>query len=242
MKITKREVLASITIIAVWIGIGFFIAGKIDDWQQDANAEYDKAARIEKQDLFEHGMKTNLGNAFAYGSLEAKEPVTYPEIGGGYSYIRKEKERYTMHTRTVTYTTGSGSSRQTHTRVETYWTWDVVEVESQKSKTFIFLGNEFKSNLIDLPGSNYIDTIKESGYIRYQYYGVPKELKGTLYATLKDGTIKEGSKFYNDMTIEEVTESLEKNYWTIFFWVVWIILLGIIVYKFYYLDNDWLEG
>ena len=51
MEITKREVIASITIIAVWICIGLAIAGKINDWQQDKNAEYDRAARIVQQDL-----------------------------------------------------------------------------------------------------------------------------------------------------------------------------------------------
>ena len=39
MEITKREVAASITIIALWIAIGLVISGKIDEWHQDKTAE-----------------------------------------------------------------------------------------------------------------------------------------------------------------------------------------------------------
>ena len=41
MEITKREVIASITIIAFWLFIGFLVSVKIDTWQHDQNAEYD---------------------------------------------------------------------------------------------------------------------------------------------------------------------------------------------------------
>lgn len=242
MEITKREILVSITIVAIWISIGLFIAGRINDWQQDKNMEYEKAARIERQDLFEHGMATNLGNAFVYGTLEAKEPVTYPDIKGEYSYIRKEKERYTMHTRTVTYTTGSGSNRQTHTRMETYWTWDVVNVEEKRAKELIFLENTFSSGLVDLPGADYIDIVKESGYVRYVYYGVPAKMNGTLCTTLADGTIREGSKFYDNKTIDETVDTLVAESWIFVFWIIWLFLLGVGLFWFYRKDNDWLEG
>ena len=123
MEITKREVAASITIIALWITIGIAISGKIDEWKQDKTAEYDRAARITEQELFEHGMETNLGNAFVYGELKAKDPVSYPEIKGEYSYIKKVKEQYTKHTRTVTRTKENGKGEtETYEEEEEYWT------------------------------------------------------------------------------------------------------------------------
>ena len=80
--ITKREVIASISIIAVMLLIGFFISDKIYENQLDANEKYNKAAKIKTQETFEYGMRTNIGNAFVYGNLEAIDTVTYPEIGG----------------------------------------------------------------------------------------------------------------------------------------------------------------
>ena len=92
-EITKREMLASISIIAIMLLIGLLIAGKISDYQLDKNERYNKAVKIETQELFEYGMRTNVGNAFVYGDLEAVDTVTYPEIGGEYMYIEKVKEK-----------------------------------------------------------------------------------------------------------------------------------------------------
>lgn len=94
-EITKREILASISIIAVLLLIGFIISGKISDHLIDKNEKYNKAVKIKEQDLFEYGMRTDIGNAFVYGDLEAVDAVTYPEIGGKYMYVRKVEEHYT---------------------------------------------------------------------------------------------------------------------------------------------------
>ena len=92
-EITRREILASISIIAVMILIGVLISGKISEHQMDENEIYNKADKIESADLFQHGMNTNIGNAFVYGDLEAVDTVTYPEIGGKYMDVKKVKER-----------------------------------------------------------------------------------------------------------------------------------------------------
>lgn len=89
--ITKREVIASISIIAIMLLIGVLIGDKISDWQLDRNEKYNKAVKIETQDLFEYGMRTNIGNAFAYGDLLAVDTVTYPEIGGEYMWVKRSR-------------------------------------------------------------------------------------------------------------------------------------------------------
>lgn len=241
MEITKREVIASVVIIAIMLMIGFAISGKISDYQNDKNAEYQKAIHVSDHEMFEYGMQTNVGNAFVYGDLKAVDTVTYPEIDGQYMYVEKIKEKYTQHTRTVTYTTGSGKNRQTHTRVETYWTWDKVGSEDKMCKEISFCEVIFDSNKIDLPGTNYIDTVKESSRIRYKYYGVNTQYTGTLYTSLKDNTITNNSKFYNEMSIDEALEHCTSNIGLPMFWVIWIALIAAAVYSFYYLDNRWLE-
>ena len=238
MHITKREILVSIAIISIMLLLGVVIHGNINDRLMLEYQKYNMALQINNDpELFNYGMKTNVGNAFVYGDLKAIDTVTYPEIGGGYMYIEKVKEKYTMHTRTVT-TTVNG---KTTTRVETYWTWDRVGSEDKKCKEISFCDVVFSSNKIDLPPDYYIDTIKESSHIRYKYYGVGTEYTGTIFAELKDGTIPDDTKFNNNMNIEETMESLKSGWQLILFWFFWIALTGCCVYGFYYLDNWWLE-
>lgn len=236
MEITKREILASISIIAIMILFGILISTKISEYQMDKNEIYNKAVKIEDQNMFQYGMDTNIGNAFVYGILEAVDTVTYPEIDGKYMYIFEE--HYNMHTRTYT-TTDSKGHRQTHTR--TYWSWDYAGEENLKCKEISFCGIAFSSNKIKLPDCRYIDTIKDSGFVRHKYYGVNTEYEGTIFTELKDKTISDNSPFYDSFTIEKAVDYLESGIPIILFWIVWIILIVIVVFGFYYLDNRWLE-
>lgn len=240
-EITKREIIASISIIAVMILIGVLISGKISEHQMDKNEIYNKAVKIDSTDLFQYGMDTNVGNAFVYGDLEAVDTVTFSEIGGEYMYVEKVKERYTEHTRQVSHTKTVNGKTQTYYTTETYWTWDRVSSEDKKCKEISFCGSTFKSNKFDIPGTDYIDTIKESNYVRYKYYGTQTKFTGTIFTELKDKTISDNTCFYNNKNIEETVEYLKSKSGEIIFWAFWIILIIACVFGFYYLDNKWLE-
>lgn len=239
-EITKRELLASVSIIAIMLLIGVLISGKISEAQLDANEKYNKAIKIDTLDLFEYGMRTNLGNAFVYGDLEAVDTVSYPDIDGSYMYIEKIKEKYTKHTRTVSDYDDDGNKIREHKEV--YWTWDIVNRESLKCEEVSFLGHVFTSDKIDIPGGHYINTIKESSKIRYKYYGVDTSFVGTIFTDLRFDTITDNTPFYVNMTIEQAVKHLETGSYVIFFWIFWIILTGFCVYGFYYADNNWLEN
>lgn len=237
-EITKREIIASICIIAVMILFGVLISEKISEHQMDKNEVYNKAVKIESTDLFQYGMDTNVGNAFVYGDLVAIDTVTYPEIGGEYMYVEKVKERYTRHTRTKTYTDSNG---KTKTKTEVYWTWDRVGSEDKLCDEVSFCNVTFDTNKIDIPYADYIDTIKESLHVRYKYYGVGTNHTGTIFTELKDKTIKDNTSFYGNMTIDETVEYLESGIGIYIFWIFWILLICALVYGFYYIDNKWLE-
>ena len=237
-EITKREVLASISIVAVLLLIGVLISGKIEESQTDKNAVYNKAIKIDSKDLFEYGMRTNIGNAFVYGDLVAVDPVTYPEIGGSYMYVKKIKEEYTIHTRTVTTRDSKG---RTHTRTETYWTWDEVSREHIQCNEVSFCGVIFDSEKIEQPNSNYIDTIMESSHVRYKYYGTEVSHTGTIFTTLKDKTISDNTPFYENKNIEETVETLESDISLFLFWFFWVVVIVACVIGFYVIDNRWLE-
>lgn len=236
MEITKREVIGAVAILAALLTIGSLISGKIQDHIMDIQEKYNKAIKIEDRDIFEYGMRTNIGNAFVYGDLDAVDTVSYPEIGGEYMYVEKVKERYTRHTRTVT-TTVNGKVR---TRTQVYWSWDRVGSEDVKCKEITFLGVLFDSDKIQIPSPVHLTTIKESYYIRYKYYGTPVHHTGTIFTSLDGGTISDQSPFY-EMNIQETVKYLDNNIGLIAFWIFWIILMCGCVYGWFYLDNYWLE-
>lgn len=236
-EITKREVLACISIIAVMLMLGVWIGGGISEACADRNEIYNKAVKLETADMFEYGMRTNVGNAFVHGDLKAVDTVTYDEIGGEYMYVEKVKEKYTKHTQTYTVTVNG--KRQTHTR--TYWSWDVVSRDSKKCEEIAFLGVVFDSDKIRLPGDHHIDTISGGYHIRYKYYGVDTEHVGTIFTDLWDGTISDNTPFYKNYTIPEAVEHLQAWDWISVFWIFWIILTAGACYGFCYLDNHWLE-
>lgn len=103
--VTKREILLSIAIVCIMLLLGSLIADAINDSVMEKHQEYNTALQINAdKELFEYGMRTNIGNAFVYGELKAVDPVGYEEVEGQYSYIKKVKEKYTKHTRVVTKT------------------------------------------------------------------------------------------------------------------------------------------
>ena len=240
--ITVREIIASISIIAVMLLVGVLISEKISESQINQNKIYDQAVKIENNsELFQYGMNTNVGNAFVYGDLEAVDTVSFPEIEGEYLYIEKVKERYTRHTRLVTKTRTVNGKTQSYTTTETYWTWDRVDSEEQKAKEISFCDIIFSIDKIELPNSEYIYTIKESSKIRYKYYGIGTKFTGTIFTDLRNKTISDNTSFYNNMTIEETVDHLESEVGIIIFWIAWIILTCICVFGFFYIDNKWLE-
>ena len=96
-EITARELLFSVIIVLVMLTTGFFIGEKISSSADERNQEYEQAAKIDgDKELFGYGMRTDIGNAFVYGTLKTVDPVSLPEIDGEYAYIRKVKEKYTI--------------------------------------------------------------------------------------------------------------------------------------------------
>lgn len=241
--VSKREVLFSVVIICIMLMFGVLIGGSISDAVADQNEIYNKALKVESPDMFEYGMRTNIGNAFVYGDLIAVDTVSYPAVDGEYMYIRKVTEKYTKHYRTVTKTrTNSDGETETYTEIEEYWTWDEIDRESQVCSEVTFLNVTFPSNKIDMPGAHGIDIIyKGFNDIRYIYSGVDPSHTGTIFTVLSDGTISDNSQFFKDADISEAIERIRAVDRTIVFWVIWIFLTGVATVMFWRIENDWLE-
>ena len=248
MEITKREIIASIAIIAVMLTIGFIISGKIIEHQIEKNDEYQKAVHIEDKELFEYSMRTNVGNAFVYGDIKPVDTVTYEEIGGEYLYVEKNEERYERHEKWVTEKDSKGKE---HKKKKVWYEWEIENRESKRVKEIEFLGVKFDYGKINLPGKEYIDTISggkvyswksgERVKVRFKYYGVTTEHTGTIYTHLSDKTISDDSPFYEDFTIDEALDKCTSGTGNVIFWILWIVLIFCCVYGFYYAENRWLE-
>lgn len=241
MKIKKTEVIASVVIIAFMFIVGFAISGRMTQNMLEKYQEYDTAIQIDDKELFEYGMKTNVGNAFVYGKLKAIDSVSFPELKEQYAFVKKVEQEYRRHTRTVTRTyTDSKGKTHTKTEIEEYWTWDTMKSEKKTATRISFLDVEFGYEKIPFPSSHQVEIIKTGYHKRNVYYGTDTSFEGTIFTVLKDETINETS-FYNNQTISETIESLESGMEIVIFWILWILLTAVIVVGFYYLDNRWLD-
>lgn len=241
MEITKREVIASVAIVAFMLMIGFAISEKIRQSLLEDYQIYDTAAQIDDKELFEYGMETNVGYAFGYGELKTLDPVSYPEVSGKYSYIKKEEQQYRKHYRYVKkeYRDSNGKKR-TRREKEYYWTWDTMRTDSKTATRISFLDVEFAYEKIPFPSSHQIEIVKTGYHKRNVYYGTDTDFQGTIFTSLKENTIND-TKFYKNQTISETIESLESGAEIVIFWILWILLTIGLVIGFYYFDNKWLN-
>ena len=233
----------SIAIIFVMTCNFFFVIISLSNDELKENSRYNKAVKIEDAEQFKYCMETNVGEAFAYGTLKAVDAVTFPELkleevksskeepfgdtqkeqkeqeDIKFIYIKKVEEKYTMHMMPVTNTDADG---RTYTTMQQCWQWDTVDTQEKMSSQVSFLGVTFDTDKIKMPKEIFQKTeYDDSGNVRYNYYGVRDSLKGTLCTTLCDSTIADDSPFYKGMTIKETVDMLKSD-------TSYIFLLGII--------------
>lgn len=240
VEVTPREVLVSVVIVLLMVGIGFFIAESIHNKVSVDNEQYFKALKIDNNpELFDYAIKTEVGNMLSYGKFKANEPVSDRLIKGEYFSIIKTEEHYVMKTRTVTYTDSNG---KTKTRTETYWEWDEVDEEQFKTDTFNYLGRNFKYKIVPFRNYKYKETVKTSSHVRFIFYVIPEEFNGTLYSKAKSKTITD-TKLYSGDNIKDVIADKEgsADNAVLIFWICWILLTSIIVVVFVVLENRYIN-
>ncbi len=228
-KISKKPIL-SIMVFVLMLLLGFAISKKIRQNQLEKYQTYDAAAKIESPELFKQGIADNVGLTFAYGELKAIDTVSYPEISGDYSYIKKEMQHYRRHSRTVK-KKHKDSKGKTYTTTETeyYWRWDTTGTVSKTATKISFLGVEFDYGKIPFPGSHKIDIITTGFHERTIYYGTETSFQGTIFTSLKENTINK-TKFYKNQTIPETVKNLKTGFGLIIFWIIWIFIMILVTF------------
>lgn len=242
-EITKREILVSIAITLLLIGLGFIISSAISNGINEKNEKYYKALKINNnEEQFKYAIKTNIGYVLAQGKVQAVKEVSIEDIEGTYFYIKKEKEVYTKHYREVEHTRTVGNKTETYYTTEEYWTWDYAGEETFNTEQFNFLGVDFEYGTINFYNTEYKETRSGDYNIRYNYYIIPYEFEGSLFTHIDNNTINENEFYYNN-TIENIIKNKESEEQTsrIIFWVLWCILIVFIDAAYISLENNYLE-
>lgn len=233
-SITKREVGTSITIIGIMVIIGIIISSHISANIDDIQARCDKAVKIDNDsEMFEYGMNTNVGDAFVYGELKAIDTVKDKHLKGDYLKIYRVEEHYCRHTRSVK------SGKTYHTKV--YYTWDKVGDKTLVCKEVNFCGKNFSSSKFNFSDLQNKGTKQITYNKRYIYYVIEKEIKGTIFTSLKNNTISYTNKFYTNKSINDTLKVLKNRTALYFFIIIWILVTILVVCIFFYIDNKWLE-
>ena len=257
MEITLREILVSIAIFLVLSGIGHLIYGNIDD--KSAIKKYETAQIIEdNKEKLDYLVNTKFGNVLVSSTFKTsdKDAVKFDEINGKYAFIKRVKERYTMHTRTVC----SGSGKNRTCRNEIYWTWDYVDSDRKYAKNIDFLGYSFDGEklLNQVPNKNlklsekiYKQKYKkikakyvyETSNVRYYYKYIPLNFKATIFTNTRDKEIFKDYTLFYEKTPEQVVENIKFTTKTskLLFIVVWSLMIAGVIYWYISLDNKYLE-
>lgn len=257
MEITLREILVSIAIFLVLSGIGHLIYGNIDD--KSAIKKYETAQIIEdNKEKLDYLINTKFGNVLISSTFKTgdKDAVKFDEINGEYAFIKRVKERYTMHTRTVC----SGSGKNMVCRPEMYWTWDCVDSDKKYAKNINFIGYSFdgKKLLNQVPNKNlklsekiYKQKYKkikakyvyETSDVRYYYEYIPLNFKATIFTNTRDKEIFKDYTLFYEKTPEQAVENIKSTTKTskLLFIVVWSLMSAGVIFWYISLDNNYLE-
>lgn len=265
MTITKREILVCIPIACILICLGLFIDSRIIESSLLSNEEYTKTLKIDNDnDMFKYVIDTNVGKVINYGEFKVSDGVKDSWLKNDYMYIKKITEEYRRHHRTVC--SGSGKTRSCHT--QTYYTWDDVNstinnVEKITFSSVDFLFTDFKKYPVyrlELSKDNVIDSLVNKiddnciyediswshhvGDKRYYYRVINKSFYGTVFGEVKGNKFQDKDKLtIHDSNIEDFLKS--KDGWSIatrvIYWIFYLIITGLAIYGYLYIDNDYLE-
>lgn len=257
IEITVREVLVSIAIFLLLSGIGCLIYGNI--YNKDKVKEYETAQIIhDDKGKLDYLVNTKFGNVIAYSTFKTddKNAVTFEEIDSKYSFIKRVKQKYTMHTRTVC----SGSGKTKTCRTETYWTWDNIDIDRKYAKNIDLMGYSFEGKKLLNQISN--DSLKlskkiykgkykkinskyvyESSHTRYYYEYIPINFKASIFSNTRDKEVFKDYTLFYKQTPEQAIKSIktDNDATKICFIVIWISIMGASICGYVKLDNDYLE-
>lgn len=238
--LTGREILISLLFLGIWVFFGGMIHRSIVNHTNNNNKMYRQAVSIDNNaPVFGHALDTNAGRMYAYGTMEAVNPISIDDLKSKHMRIVRRRQHYTMHT----YTTHHKVGKSTVTRVHHYWSWDTVKTDRFQVADIKFLDRTFNFNDFDVHGPTTEKTVGRGHHKRDVYELWSTNYTGTIFAKTNGKNSLEPCILWSGKTIEECRkiDISSGNGWLFLFWLGWLLLGGACIYGFYYIDNDWLE-
>lgn len=247
-----------VAIFFLMIALGFPISGKVTDKASDKAEVYSKALKIKDADMFNYAVSTRQGALITEGEFEAVDPVKFDEMTESFAYVTKTREDYVQKIRHIPEERDSKGNVTSPARTEIYWEWDVTGRNSLSSKKLSFFEKEYDTTKFSLIRSKSLYAedfvkgasgryLKTSSSTRYSYSGVPKAFSGSFVGVAGDDGLKsldgKDKIILYSASIEDHIENASKGELraSMFFWLVWIMLTGGIIYAYVAMENNYLD-
>lgn len=218
---TRNRWLALIGLIVLSILVDIAVgAGLLNHERQHASI-YRTALKTTDKDRFNYIVDSQQGKVVSYTKFTGVKPAKFHEMTTKRHYmaVKRDLERYTMHTRTVTDSKG-------HTHTETYWSWDYAGSDEVHSKSLTIFGRKYNADRFDL-SAFYADIDADklvghgtgltgsyyylNGMERYSYEVVPMSVKGSFISDTSKGTLSPVSGKYIEVSQEHYKDYLNHN-------------------------------
>lgn len=235
MEVTRREVIFSISIVAVILGLAYLLQSHLFDSSNIRINQLETATGVNEKGLFDHAMKTNLENIMIETEINAVDTVSSEFIKGDYMYVEEIKEKYVRKSRSVSYKCGDSRCYRT----EYYWTWDVVGRNKKHSKEVEVFDHKFKKNKITGYDSRRHSTVKTDRRTRYKINVTDKKIEGTIHAATKDGKWNLYKGQVKDDIVSDAITGVKTS--KVVYWLLSLLVAGGLSYWFVSHDNWWLE-
>lgn len=238
IEVTQREVIVALVFALISLAVGFYVGNRMDLWQDDHNAKYNQAVKIDNDSTqFQYAFNTNAGHTLAYGTVSAIGSVTDDGLPGQYMSVHRVLEVYTMHTKLVC--TGSGKTRSCHTK--DYWTWDYHGAKDWNVDKVNFIKKDFYyGQFPELPSGHYVKTINFAHNKRYVYYCRPLSFTGMVYANIDNHRMND-AEYRDNVKIDQAVEDFSWKHTVLYFWIIFSIVIIVICCIFIAMENSWLN-
>lgn len=240
-------------IIIVLLGLVFVgmltlgIKGHMDSDGYKNQVNYTTAVQSTKKDDFNYIVDSQQGRVLANGTFTTTGNLAkFDEMSQGFTYVKRVKEHYTMHT----YTTCSKNSCTTHV----YYSWDEVSSDARYADKITFMGRNYNPTLFNFGafthGTNacaFTSANNSHGFFsqkkgcdggdyylndddRYVYSIAPTSFSASFLATTYGGLkpFNEDSITLQDKSISKILHDVGR-YQLIGFWVVTMLLIFLVI-------------
>lgn len=250
-SLTKRELLFSFLLIAIFVVIDIYLYEVIESSINSSNMNYVSAVWVQDNETFKNRLYTDDRNAIVYGEYNVLDPVSFYDLEltdlpvipeGEYAAVRVVKQHYTKHTRIETYYVNG----KAHTRLRTYYSWDKKYDRDLSCKKVSFCNIEFPYETFIVNSYEELDKITE-GHDRWIYYIEKPKASGLTFLKIENNDIGSNNKIYTEynntkedfeLFIENFTISEVYKY--VFCIALVLIQVGLI-YLFFVNENNWLN-